>query len=72
MEAACLYDLQHAMTNLQEQQAGHVLEVLLNGVRVFAGATPSLSRPQDHSFAITAKELPQLHDSTVHLKVVCQ
>lgn len=46
-----------------------MLEVLLNGVRVFAGARPSLSRPQDHSFAINAKELPEMQDITVHLKV---
>ncbi|KAK9792727.1 hypothetical protein WJX73_008655 [Symbiochloris irregularis] len=54
---------------VKEQQTGHILEVLLNGVRVFAGATPSFSRPQDHSFAITAKELPDLQDHTVHLKL---
>lgn len=57
------------MRREQEQQAGHVLEVLLNGVRVFATPAPSFNRAQNHSFVLNAKELPELLDSTVYLKV---
>lgn len=58
------------LTAWQEQGAGNVAELLINGVRVHATATPgSLRKPAEFSFTVSEDALPELQQAGISVRV---